>query len=60
VVTLVVARGMCRSAASDRDFGRQGIDAVFNVKTTMKTRSEQNADWQPNILAAEYQWMRFE
>jgi hypothetical protein len=29
---------------SDRDFGRQGIDAAFNAKTTTMTRSEQNTD----------------
>jgi hypothetical protein len=30
--------------SSDRDFGRQGIDAAFDVKTTTMTRSEQKTD----------------
>jgi hypothetical protein len=29
---------------SDRDFGRRGIAAALNVKTTTMTRSEQKTD----------------
>jgi hypothetical protein len=35
------ACGRCRS---DRDFGRRGIAAALNVKTTTMTRSEQKTD----------------
>jgi hypothetical protein len=36
--------GSCKNIASDRDFGRRGIAAALNVKTTTMTRSEQKTD----------------